>query len=81
MRYSFLTIFLFLGHEGEGGLSGLYAGHHGPRPEPSSSASPPAGIGNSGHFAGFPAHSSPSMLVVPQPINASKVKYEIKGSF
>ena len=58
--------------EGEGGLSGLYSGHHAPRPESASSASPPTGHA---HFPGFPAHSSGGggMLVVPQPINASKV--------
>ena len=66
--------YYILGGDIENGLSGLYAGHHGPRPEPSSSASPPTGGGiNAAHFAGFPPHSSPSMLVVPQPINASKV--------
>ena len=70
---SILMLDIFLGGDIENGLSGLYAGHHGPRPEPSSSASPPTGGVNAAHFAGFPPHSTPSMLVVPQPINASKV--------
>ena len=56
-----------------GGLSGLYSGHHAPRPESASSASPPTA--NHPHFGGFLPSSSASnrMLVVPQPINASKV--------
>ena len=63
------------------GMSGLY-GHHGlaQRPESASSASPPshghfpASPPSHGHFPAFPpATSAAGMLVVPQPINASKV--------
>lgn len=53
-------------------MSGLYSHHAASqRPESSSSASPPSHP----HFpASFPSASSGSgMLVVPQPINASKV--------
>ena len=57
--------------EGEGGLGGLYAGHQTARPESASSASPPSM--NHAHFPGFPPPTSGGMLVVPQPINASKV--------
>jgi len=51
-------------------MSGLYS-HHAQRPESSSSASPPSHP----HFpVSFPSASSGSgMLVVPQPINASKM--------
>ena len=74
MIYEF--ILLFSGSdgrlvEGEGGLGGLYAGHQTARPESASSASPPSM--NHAHFPGFPPPTSGGMLVVPQPINASKV--------
>lgn len=50
-------------------MSSLY--HHvGPRPESANSASPPS---NHPHFPSFPPSSSSGMLVVPQPINASKM--------
>lgn len=52
-------------------MAGLYSHHAAQRPESSSSASPPSHP----HFpTSFPSASSGSgMLVVPQPINASKV--------
>ncbi len=69
-------------------MGGLY-GHHGltQRPESASSASPPSHGGHfpssppshGGHFPGFPpASSAAGMLVVPQPINASKVWKPLK---
>lgn len=57
-------------------MSGLYSHHAASqRPESSSSASPPSHP----HFpASFPSASSGSgMLVVPQPINASKVRLSL----
>lgn len=69
------------GSEGPGGrldhehlMSGLYNQvAAGQRPESASSASPPSN--HPAHFPPFPTTSGgPGMLVVPQPINASKVQ-------
>ena len=56
-------------------MSGLYSHHAAQqRPDSSSSASPPSAAHS--HFPSFPPASS-GMLVVPQPINASKVRLAV----